>query len=293
MILLTGAKGFIGKNLKDYIVAKDETLLVCTEREVKSRNDNSLKASLLEYGIGNVNAQILSQIKVCIHAGSYVKYGSNESDDLSSALESLFFTQNLINLHMPNLKKFIFLSSMDVYDKSQESIREDSKTHASNIYQAVKLLCEQMIQDVFKESNAAIDILRVGHVFGPGDGKYRKALQNMVNAVKAEKPFSLHTSMDQALNLVYVGDLVRYIFSISQQTEGNGIINLVSSQRSTIADLIALIEKLSSSKLVINKSSSIKSSQFDYPFDNSKLRSTGLFYETPLEDALRQSYFSK
>ena len=291
LILLTGSNGFIGKHIRDYFILNSDTTIICPPRQPILGRLWPSKSLLKEYELTNLDANTLSQIEICIHAGGYVKHNHNEMDDFSSAYRSLFLTRALLNYPMPNLKKFIYLSSMDVYDRSQQFIQEDSRTQATNLYQTVKLISEQLVQDAFCDSSVSVDILRIGHVFGPGDSKFGKMLQNMIKAVKSGNTFFLETSLSQVLNLIYVQDLVRYLFLLCQSSMSYGITNVVSSNTITVSELIELISALSGSILAIQKTEHVTLQTFDYPFTNSKLFGTGLFAETPFKEALRLSYF--
>ena len=115
MILVTGTSGFIGKKLLDVLLREygKENILALTSKPIKEcryllhNNYNFDEDFFLESGFDNIDT--------IIHAGAFTPKNGRESNNVDKSNSNITNTTRLINAKLPNLKKFIFLSTLDVY----------------------------------------------------------------------------------------------------------------------------------------------------------------------------------
>ena len=119
MILVTGVSGFIGKHLltalvkeygKDHVVAfTSEPISLCPY--LLHHNYTFDPDYFLNAGY--------SSIKTIVHAGAFIPKNTSESNDWKQSSSNISNTQKIMQLQLPELRKFIFLSTIDVYGKDK------------------------------------------------------------------------------------------------------------------------------------------------------------------------------
>jgi UDP-glucose 4-epimerase len=287
-IALTGASGFLGKEVfasinKSY-PEKDIIKLVNSRGGLTGVKEN-LPNTLWKPS----DSQSLNSVKVVIHMGSYTPKSNSATDQFTSSFSTIQATDQLMKLPFPKLKKFIYLSSMDVYADRDEIVSTRSQTRATNGYSAMKLYCEGLLQDYFKDSGTDLVILRLGHLFGPGDEIYKKFIPTLIRASLLDEFFETDVGSLDALNLLFVRDAADMIAALIDSSYTPSIAHLISNKPIFIADVISEIERISGKLVKVRHSpKSIKTKK--YNFDISKLQTELLVDETRFSEALLETY---
>jgi UDP-glucose 4-epimerase len=284
MILVTGASGFIGKHLilnliqehgKDSVVALTSNPI----QGVNSLNHNNYlfsKNYFLENGLENV--------EILIHAGAYTPKKNSDANDILLCNSNIFTTEKILKTKLPNLKKIILLSTLDVYG-ADEIITENSHIHPGSLYGFSKLYSEKIVEYWSKENCVDFQILRIGHVYGPGEEKYQKIIPVSISKILNNKPIQIYGEGNILRSFIYIDDVVKSISSSIKCDKHEGVINVVGAFAISIADLIELIEKISNLKFTVEHlPENVKDRNLI--FDNSKMVKILDVIETPLYDGL-------
>ena len=289
MILLTGASGFIGKHLlatltqeygKDSILALTSTPV--EEAHFLLHNNYNFEADFfIKSGYG-------TQINTIIHAGAFTPKNSKQANDVVKCNRNIFTTDRILNADLPNLKKIIYLSTLDVYGPA-EIISESSQVQPGSLYGESKLYVEKMITAWANANNKVHQILRVGHVYGPGEQAYQKIIPVTINKILQDQPLQIWGTGNEIRSFIYIKDVVHAIMNALKLDQNAGIINLVSRQKITIA---ALVDKLIalSGKNIIPEVVPADAPGRDFIFDNSKMKDLLISNETVLDEGLLQEW---
>jgi UDP-glucose 4-epimerase len=288
MILLTGVSGFIGKHLLLFLIEKygKENILALT----------SMPISECRYLIHN-NYQFeqdffakngCQDIDTIIHAGAFIPKKAADANEIDLSNSNIYNTEKLLNVNFPKLKKFIFLSTIDVYDNS-DLINENTLEKPVSLYGYSKLYCEKMIEIWAKKNNKIFQILRIGHVYGPGEEAYNKIIPVSFKKTLKNEPLQLLGAGNELRSFIYIIDVVEAIIKSKDLIESIGIVNLVSGQSLYIKDLVNAIRIISGTDLEIEilPTNNIGRSLV---FDNSKMRKWLLENETSLEVGLKEEF---
>jgi UDP-glucose 4-epimerase len=279
--------GFIGKHLEEKIDFFRQDGVNQTRVDAKQLKPGDILRVDGLLDVRDTDAQYHSKVEILLHLGSFTPKSSGDAHLIPSSFDSLRVTQQLCSGIFPNLKKIIFVSTMDVYKRTNAIIDESSNLEVSNAYVASKLMSEHVIEEYCKNNKIHFDIIRIGHIYGEGDDVYQKVLPNMIRAIKTGGTFRLVGEKTQSLNLLYVDDLIDVIFELVNHKKGLGIMNVVSGFNFRIEDLIAMLEQITGLKLKIEVVEGPKNS-FQYNFDNTKLMKSLTLRETPLKVALKK-----
>jgi UDP-glucose 4-epimerase len=288
MVLLTGASGFIGKHLLSLLIEKygKGKVVVLSSKPIVECDyilhhdytfDNDI---FVKSGFG--------QIEIIIHAGAYTPKKAIDANDVALCNSNIYNTEKLLNTNLPNLKKIIYISTVDVYGHD-EMITENTLEKPVSLYGYSKLYAEKMIVSWGKENGRMTQILRVGHVYGPGEEAYQKIIPITIQKVLSGEKISIWGTGEELRSFIYIKDLVKAIVNAINIESNADIINIVGGKSITINELVKKIITLSNDEIEIEKiPSNVKGRNL--VFDNSKMIEILLNKETDLEYGLVEEF---
>lgn len=161
-IAITGASGFIGKNLQSFFQENDDINLISITR---SPTPKDYEYSYEDFFNGNIKVQI----DYFIHLAS-PNFDFCKDDSLYDGIVVL--TRDILNsLKKYNCKNFIFFSSCKVYGESSlESINFDELSNLRPVsdYAKAKISAEKLVSKLSEEKNINYLIYRLPFVYGKG-----------------------------------------------------------------------------------------------------------------------------
>lgn len=226
VILITGATGLIGKTLIKRLIKYDVHLIAVVR--------NIQKAKTIFFGYdSNKLSFINSDILELIPKNMGIDYIIHTACVTSSKLfiekptevirTTVVGTDNILRMALcNNIKKFIFLSSMEVYGTpvSDEKIIEE---HCSNIdtmnvrscYPESKRLAENLCSSYCKEFNIPICVIRLTQTFGPGVlYEDNRVFAEFARCIIEKRDIILHTKGETKRNYLYTEDAVDAILTV-------------------------------------------------------------------------------
>lgn len=270
MILLTGASGFIGKHLLKALANKFgvDDILLLTSKNIEGfkciiHNDYIFSEDFLEQND-------LSSVHTVLHVGAFIPKSSSDLNNIHSCASNIHSTLELLEILPQTIEKFIFLSTVDVYEETILSINEDSKVNPSSLYGQSKLYCEKMLETWAKEKEIILQILRIGHIYGPGEETYSKILPISIHNVLNNIAPIIYSDGNEERSFLYIDDCCKFIIKSIDLTSYKGPINIVASESISVGALMWKIIEISGSgikPLILDNGVLTK----DYKFDNKKL----------------------
>jgi UDP-glucose 4-epimerase len=288
-ILITGATGFIGNRLVQEVCSiygKNNVLAL------SSRNNDfceTIVYSGIDFSINQADLEKLEQVNVLIHAGAYTPKNGREINAIGACNGNINFTEKLLNLPLDNIKKIIYLSTVDVYEASK-IISESTPTLPQSLYGMSKLYSEKMIEIHSKKNDIECQILRLGHVYGPGEEVYEKFLPKAIFNIVNNKPVDLWGDGNELRSFIYIDDVISATMMAINLSMTFGVINVVGGKIISICHLLNTLIEISGKQVRIIKNISNSTSR-DYIFDNTKLKNTLLPKEFDFLAGLKKEYF--
>lgn len=153
-VLLAGANGYIGTRLIPVLLDKGHTVvcLVRDKRRFHEQNDYSDRVTLLTGDL--LKEESIEAFPDDIDAAYYLVHSMAQADDFA-ALEALSAQNFVQNLNKTNCKQAIYLSGI---------------TNDTNL--SSHLLSRRHVEDVLKESKAALTVLRAAIIIGSGSSSF-------------------------------------------------------------------------------------------------------------------------
>lgn len=296
-LLITGASGFIGKNLIKFILANNYTnkysFYLITTKKDDFNNYNNSDLNIIETSNYNYdslkNNTGLSSLYAVLHIGAFIPKSGNEFNDIEKSFSNINSTLSLIK-HLPVLpRKFIFASTIDVYNNLNAAIDENTEIAPISLYGYSKLYCEKMLSEWACKNNVVLQIMRIGHIYGEGEEDYEKVIPVSIKALLNEENPIIFGKGKELRSFLYIKDLCRYIMQLLEINYPISPINLVSAQNISIKKLINKIIEVSGKKKKPIYTNSDNSTRNIY-FNISKLDKYIHISETKLHDGLNNEY---
>ncbi len=241
-VVITGAKGFIGREL----------ISQCKEREIEVVGIDVIESSEKNYYKADITSKEISEIipegtDAIIHLAAL----SRDPDCRDKAYDcfnlNVMGSLNLIEAaQKKNAKQFIFASSEWVYDNFTESEikNEDSLINIANHkseYALSKLVSEANLRQKYQHGFCPVTILRFGIIYGPRKTNW-SAVESLFNAVKTKEEITVG-SLKTGRCFIHVSDIALGIIK-SISLEGFNVINLQGNRLITLKDIIETSKKI-------------------------------------------------
>lgn len=285
-IMVTGGTGFVGnhvlRELKMQYSSEKIIALSSTEIEgiqtVISRNYKFDERYLFDNGC--------SDIEVIIHIGAWTPKRAEDANDLLKAISNITNTKKLLVSYLPKLKRIIYCSTLDVYSNAEGAITEKTLVAPQSMYGWSKLYCEKMVESFAREKNLIFQILRLGHIYGEGEEKYRKVMPVMIKNAVHGKDIMIYGDGKAIRTFIYIEDVAKAIVN-AIRLEISDLINVVGDEAVTINQLADMIAKYSSEPIKIQHIPTDAGNR-NCLFDNQHLRERLLKELTPFEEGLKK-----
>lgn len=227
-ILLTGSRGFIGKNLKEYLLKKDYELLTPTHEEL----DLMDTVAVSEY----LNAQ--KKIDVVIHSANINMQAATGYDILNSSLRMFYnFEKN-----KATFGRMYYLGSAAEYDRKKldAMVREEffGACIPTDSYGFTKYI---MHKETEKDNN--IYGLSLFGVYGKYEEWQRRFISN--NIVRSLKGIPMTLSQNAMFDYVYVEDPCRIVEWFIKHKPQHKHYNVCTGQPIALLKLADMINEVS------------------------------------------------
>ena len=288
-IVITGTSGFIGSRLLGSARSVSGNLATALSSRDGEGSRIVYRASSPGLGLDSDEFALISQAEILIHAGSFTPRSTVDADQRAGCLSNVTFTTQLLDLPWQRLRKVIFLSSVDVYGEVAGSVSELTSTAPRSLYGLSKLYCERLVTLFATERQIAAQVLRVGHVYGPGEDVYQKVIPQAMRNIVLGRDIECWGDGQERRNFIFVDDVVSAILAAVELRTEPGAINVVGSRAVSIRDVLCKLVKVSgtNSRIVHHAA---KSGTLDRVFDNAKMRQHLNVQETELSVGLRSEY---
>jgi len=287
-ILLTGGSGFIGSRLLKYLESLSQYEIIALSSipipGVKTILHENYTFDKSAFFVNKIN-----KIDAVIHAGAFIPKTAKDANNIIFSGSNIFNTRHLLN-NLPPVNKFIFISTVDVY-KPENVITEQSITEPASLYGWSKLYCEQMINRWGKENNVSAQILRVGHIYGPGEEKYQKLIPVTIRKCLADENPVIFSDGQEKRAYLHVSDCMKAIVKSIDLPENIGVINIASGESLSVYEIVSIIKNAINEKLTIevkHNSVNVRSLTFDATKMNKYLHTPEVSFKNGIKEEIEQ-----
>ena len=316
-ILITGGCGFIGSNFINYILKKKkydditiiniDAMYYCAsefniDKDIREsilyKNRYKLiKGNLCSYDLVN---HIINDynIEYIIHFAAQSHVQNSFEDALQYTKDNIVGTHNLLEAvrKYGKLKKFIHVSTDEVYGESMIEKGENKKTEESilcptNPYAATKASAELIAQSYYHSFNLPIIITRGNNVYGPNQYP-EKIIPRFIKLLKENKKVTIQGDGSNVRAFIHVRDVVKAFDIILEKGIIGEIYNIGSDDNEEysvyqVAKL--LIQKIKQTKAYDDYIEYIEDRPFNdkrYYISNSKIKNLGWTIEESFDKGI-------
>lgn len=204
-ILITGADGFIGTNLKFFLKYNTKYNLVLVNKQ---------------------DSQFTLKRKILIADFIFHCAGENKKNFVNGNIK---LTENIINLIEENKKKIpvVFISTIKVNEKS--------------LYGKTKLSAENLIINYGKKNKTKVRILRVPNVFGKwSKPNYNSFLVTMCYNISRNKKIKF-INQNKEINLIYIDNLLKILLNLIKDKSNKKIYKILPDKIIKLKNLNKII----------------------------------------------------
>ncbi len=247
MIIVTGAGGFVGSNIAEYISNAGYRVLgtYYNRKPVVLQEDNVIQVDLANWD--DVRKKLCEgtaeKIEAVLHFAAQM-IGPNMEEYLENTVQS---TRNLLRLAQErNVKSFVYASSIAVYGMTEEIVNETSDRTNLSDYGTAKYICERLLQDSAIENRIAIRMPRMlgkrADMTCPWLPKLTQALLDG-DAISYFNPEMLYN------NLAHCDTLAGFILKLLEKEQlGYQVIGIGASEPKKIIEIVERLKTLTKSK---------------------------------------------
>ena len=228
-MLITGGCGFIGSHFTDFQMGYADMEVIVVDKLTYASNIDYLpgNAKLIKKDINDLTYDDIGEIQYCVNfaAESHV---DNSIDDGSPFVKTnINGTFNLLELcrQMKNFKKFVQISTDEVYGDVKEPSVEVDVLKPSSYYSATKAAADQIVLAAGKTYELPYLITRSCNNYGDRQHE-EKFLPKLFKCYKEQMAFPLYGDGLNRREWIWVGDNIRIIDLLTHSPNHYGIYNV-------------------------------------------------------------------
>lgn len=267
-VLITGASGFVGRSVIDYLIShcdpiKNQISVVCLSRD-STRTAKIIgkldKVKCVSFGSFNNLSEIIPVVDFALHFGDGSHLLTADHGHLENPFE---LTKNLLQqLRSDKGVRFLYASSGAVYANAGEGELLSEKSELFELandhtYQDHKLQVESILQEENVTNSLDLVITRLFSFVGPQlplDKHF--AIGNFLDDCLHERRVAVHGLGGDVRSYQHSSDMARWLLSILLAGSSGEIYNVGSDSPISIIKLAKLVSSLvgNSREIVVNGS---------------------------------------
>lgn len=226
-IYITGANGYLGKNLRNFLSLKFD--IRCLEKEMNYNEINNLSYDFK--GIDTV-----------IHCAGLVHVNEKKIDYEDFYSSNVLLTKNIFKKAKENLvRNFIFISSVAVYDLENDSsvINLDTIENPKTKYGRSKLEAENTLKKLGKEAKINLYILRPSMIIGnesPGN------LKKLFKVISLGLPF-IFSRKNNKRSFLSLNSLCEFILKLISSNHPSSTFLIANEKGICLKKIILMLRK--------------------------------------------------
>jgi dTDP-glucose 4,6-dehydratase len=309
-VLITGGCGFIGSNfINTYfylsgcnIVNIDAMYYCSNEKNIKEDIRNSSRYTLIKGNLCSFDlvTHVLHHFKIdtVIHFAAQSHVQNSFSDSLQYTNDNIVGTHTLLECSRlyGNVKKFIHISTDEVYGESmleatEEKKHENSVLCPTNPYAATKAAAELIAKSYYYSFKMPILITRGNNVYGPNQYP-EKLIPLFIKLLQENRPVTIQGDGSNVRAFLHVNDATSALKLILEKGAIGEIYNIGSDESNeyTILEIAKmLIRKIKKTEDYNAWITYIEDRPFNdkrYYISNEKLKELGWKIQVDFEDGL-------
>jgi dTDP-glucose 4,6-dehydratase len=257
-IFVIGSNSFTGNKFINYSLDKNIKIIGVSRSKEPSevllsykKNKNISNFSFFKLNVNNEMKKIISLIE-SFKPDAIVNYSAQ--GDVRHSWENpiqWFNTNSSAIVELSNrlvkmkfLKKYISISTPEVYGSSKKKLKETNFYNPSTPYAVSKLSGDLHLLTLFKKYNFPVIFTRSSNVYGPNQHLYRIIPKTIIN-LKLGKKIELHGKGRSIRDFIYIDDVNKAVFKLINKGKNGEVYNIATNEKMiSIYDLVKKISNI-------------------------------------------------
>ena len=251
-IVVTGGCGFIGSSFVNYLYNNVDCEITVIDKLTYASNPKLIPSDveLIKADICDLEVEDIYDADYIVNFAAESHVDNSISNGKPFIKTNVMGTYNLVEIarEIPNLKKFVQISTDEVYGdmESRKMMEADEHTSLkpSSNYSATKAAADHLVEAAGRTHGLPYLITRTCNNFGDNQHN-EKFLPTIVKSIKKDKPVPLYGDGKQIREWIWVEDNVRLVYDL--MISQIGIWNIGSgdswSNRSIIQQIGVILNK--------------------------------------------------
>jgi nucleoside-diphosphate-sugar epimerase len=241
-VLVTGANGFVGWHLSNYLEKRGFTVI---RTDIKSAD---LIGDLLndDFVFSKLNSLEFDAI---VHLAAITDMKSTIDDPYKCYKINSFSTLNMLELAIrKNCNRFVYASSANVYGLPLElPVKETTPFNPRLPYDYSKVIGEHLVNSYSKNKGLAMTILRSWKLFGENDSP-KAAIPRFIKSCLEDEPIPLYNSGRDTTDPYYIENYCHAVELCLKKDEAiNEVFNVGTGKELSIKEIAEMIKSVTKS----------------------------------------------
>lgn len=262
--LITGGAGFIGSHLAEYLIKKQQQVVILDDLSTGSLNNLTKirKSSSFHFYKGSIQDEsilekLIDSADIIYHLAAVVGVQLVIKNPLATIENNIRGTENVLKIASQKGKKVLLASTSEVYGKSgkdkfseNDDLSTGPTTKSRWSYACSKILDEHLALAYFREKKLPVVIVRLFNTVGEGQsGRYGMVVPRFIRQALHNEKITVYGDGKQSRCFCYVGNVVWALKKLMDKKEAVGeIYNIGSTESVTISELADRVIRLTLSK---------------------------------------------
>jgi UDP-glucose 4-epimerase len=265
--LITGGAGFIGSQLAESLIARDDQVVIFDNLSTGSTNNLSGIKEKIKFEQGNILDKVIidklvSESDYVVHLAAALGVFNIVNKPLESLKTNLQGSEIVLEACDKYRKPVLVASTSEIYGKNNKVPlnEEDDRIIGHPLksrwsYSEAKAVDESLAYFYYLENKLPIRIVRFFNTVGPRQvGHYGMVVPRFVSAALKNEPLSVYGSGDQIRCFCHVADAVRGLLLVMDSNKAIGeVFNVGNNQQISIMELAKKVIEITGSKSNIAK----------------------------------------
>lgn len=257
-ILITGAAGFIGSNVLEYLFDKHPRCrflvldALTYAGDMRSIPERIQKSKRFEFWYGDIrNAKmvdaLVAQSDIVIHFAAESHVTRSIHDNLRFFETDVIGTQVIANAvlsNQPRVERFIHISTCEVYGSAVTTpMDENHPLNPASPYAAAKVGADRLVHSYVKTYNIPAVIVRPFNIFGPKQ-HLEKVIPRFITSGLLGEPLTVHGDGTSRRDFMYVDDLAKALDLIIHapiRSVAGHVFNIGSGKSVSIGEIAQIV----------------------------------------------------
>ncbi len=260
-ILLTGAAGFIGSNLLEYLFDKypgyyflvlDALTYAGNQKNIPERIRNSGR---FEFWYGDVTnpyivTELMTRANMVVHLAAETHVARSIFDNSKFFQTDVIGTQTMMNalLRSKTVERFVHISTSEVYGTAmQEPMSEEHPLNPLSPYAGAKAGADRLVYSYCAYTDLPVVIIRPFNNVGPRQ-HLEKMIPRFITSALKNEPLTIHGRGLAKRDWIFVDDHCAAIDRVLHAQDftrfKNQVINIGTGTATSVIDIAKLVLKL-------------------------------------------------